>query len=199
MICRPSKDIFSILKRNSHLLLYPCMPYATTQTQTTIYVFSFMIPSAVVALIPPTPAMHFISRSTLFLQPLHSFPGSFVWICRISSGACSTTPLQLAFIFIPRPWAEGAFMELLFSVHLYNLRHLSKVVWHLVHHLCSTQHHCPWHGHHGFCWVCVTMIRPLGSLLPWRESKIVNCKGVFVYFFKLRFPVFLNLISWIVL
>lgn len=77
MICRPSKDMFSMLKRNSHLLLYPCMPYATTQTQTTIYVFSLMIPSAVVALIPPTPAMHFISRSTFFFAASSLFPWLF--------------------------------------------------------------------------------------------------------------------------
>lgn len=168
MIYRPSKDMISILKWISGLFLYSCMPYATPQTKPPHAFFSFTFHYAVVALIPPTPTTHFISRSTLFLQPLHSFPGSFVWICCVSSGVCFATPLQLAFMFIPRPW-EGAFIELLFSVHLYNPRHLSKVFWHLVHHLCSTQHHCPWHGHYGFCWVCVMMARPLGSLLPWRE------------------------------
>lgn len=41
--------------------------------------------------LPPPP--NFISRSAFFLQTFHFFPGSFVWICCVSSGTCLATPL----------------------------------------------------------------------------------------------------------
>lgn len=189
MICRPSKDMFSILKRIS--CLYLCMPYATTQTQTTTYIFFFCLLFYCGSLDNPHSNHAFYFKIYFIFAASSLFPWLLVWICCVSSGVCSATPLHLGFIFIPRPRAEKAFMELLFSVH-FTARDTCQRLSDTLHHLCSTQHHCPWHGHYGFCWACVMKARPLGSLLPWRESRMINCKGIFVYFFKLRFPVFLR-------
>lgn len=50
-------------------------------------------------------------------------------------------------------------------------------------------------GHYGFCWVCVTTSKPLGNLLPWRDS--INSKGLFGFRPNWDFLYFSDLISWI--
>lgn len=168
MIYRPSKNMISILKLISGLFFYSCMPYATAQAQTNTCIFFFHV-----SLCCDSFDTHY-SNHTFYFKIHFVFAASSLFPCLFSLNLlcmlrcvfCNTSPA--GFMFIPRPW-EGGSMELLFSVHWYYPRHLSKIVWHLVHHLYSTQHHWPWHKHYRFCWVCVMMARPLGSLLPWRE------------------------------
>lgn len=52
-------------------------------------------------------------------------------------------------------------------------------------------------GHYGFCWVCVTTSKPLGNLLPWRDS--INSMGFFRFLPNWDFLYFSDLISWILM
>ena len=192
-----------ILKWTSLLSLsspFPvCALYHYPNTNHRIHVF-FRGPLCCASIDSP-PALHFISRSAFFLQPLHSFPGSFVWICCVSSGVCLATPLQLVLIFTPSHKRRVALWEPLCSVHLCSVSSDTwrMVVWHLVYHFCSTQYCPPCRGYYGFCWVCVMMARRLGNLLPWGDSRMINCKGIFGFFSNWDFLYFSDLISWILI